>query len=155
MIERDTCMRGLATIAMAAALAATLAGDLRAQPATPVGVWRTFDDKTGLENGLVRIREQQGELVGTIVGTTDPADATQTCDLCEGDRKGKPILGLVVLNGLRQDGDVWNGGRILEPETGSVYRCSVRLAEQGRKLILRGYLGISLFGRTQTWLRAP
>jgi uncharacterized protein (DUF2147 family) len=126
-----------------------------AQSSTPEGLWRTFDDKTGRERGLVRIREEQGEFVGTIIGTVDPAEAAQTCDRCEGARQGKPIIGLTVLTQLRWDGDIWDGGRILEPETGSVYRCSMRLADGGRKLIVRGYLGISLLGRTQTWLRAP
>lgn len=147
-------MRRVATVAAAALLMSGLAGFARAETPTPVGVWRTFDDKTGLERGLVRIREQQGELVGFIVGTKDPAEAARTCDLCEGVLKGQPIMGLNVINGLRQDGDEWDGGRILEPETGSVYRCSMRLTDGGRKLVIRGYLGISLFGRSQTWVRA-
>ena len=155
MIRMDGRRRRLATIALAAVLAGGLAGGPRAETATPAGIWRTFDDKTGQERGLIRIREQEGQFVGTIVGTTDPAEGKRTCEKCEGDRKDMPIIGLSVLTGLHQDGDVWDGGRILEPETGSIYSCSMRLAEGGRKLIVRGYLGISLFGRTQTWLRTP
>ena len=119
----------------------------------PVGVWRTFDDHTGLERGAIRIREQDGTLTGTIVGTVDPKSAGKTCDLCEGEQKGKPILGLTIMTGLRRDGDHWTGGRILDPETGSVYRCSMRLEDGGQTLVMRGYIGISLLGRSQTWKR--
>jgi uncharacterized protein (DUF2147 family) len=154
-------MQRLVMIALSAALIGAATGQARAQLSTPrpllspVGVWRTFDDKTGRERGLVRIREEQGQLVGTIIGTVDPAEGARTCEKCEDERRGQPILGLMVLRGLQPDGDGWDGGRILDPETGSVYRCSAHLADAGRTLILRGYLGISLFGRTQSWLRTP
>jgi uncharacterized protein (DUF2147 family) len=126
-----------------------------AQPqlSSPVGLWRTFDDHTGKERGLVRIWEQNGVLFGNVVSTVDPAEGKRSCEKCPGDRKDQPIIGLNIIRGLRQEGQQWSGGEILDPETGSTYRCSMRVEDGGRKLVLRGYLGISLLGRSQTWLR--
>jgi uncharacterized protein (DUF2147 family) len=125
-----------------------------ADEASPAGLWRTFDDKTGRERGLVRIWEQDGILYGSVAGTIDPAEAKRTCDKCRDDRHDKPILGLNIIRGMKRDGDRWAGGQILDPETGKTYRCSMRLQEAGSKLVVRGYLGISLLGRSQIWVRA-
>lgn len=120
---------------------------------SPVGLWQTVDDHTGKPRGIVRIFEAQGRLYGEIVRVLDPDKAGAVCVSCTDDRKDKPILGLQILRGLRQDGESWDGGTILDPETGTSYRCSLRLADGGRKLVVRGYVGISLLGRSQTWLR--
>ncbi len=124
-----------------------------AQPATPVGIWRTFDDRTGRERGAVAIEQQGSVLTGRIIDTADPADASRVCGNCKDARKDRPIVGLVILTGMRPDGDEWTGGEILDPETGSVYRCTLRLEAGGTKLNVRGYVGLSLFGRSQTWIR--
>ncbi len=121
---------------------------------SPVGLWRTFDDLTGRERGLVRITQVGNELRGTIIGTVDPAEGHHICEKCTGERKNQPIIGLEVINGMHADGAQWDGGHILDPETGKVYRCRMRLEDNGQHLVLRGYIGLSLFGRTQTWLRA-
>ena len=132
-----------------------LCGTAAAQgAASPVGLWRTVDDKTGKENGAVRIFESNGALYGRIERITDPARAGLSCERCPDDRKGKPLVGLDIMRGLKRDGDVWDGGTILDPESGSIYKASVRLAEGGQKLVLRGYVGVSLLGRSQTWVRA-
>lgn len=144
-------------IGVSAAFALVLliqAGSGRADDSSPAGLWRTYDDKTGRERGLVRIWEQDGVLYGSVAGTVDPAEAKRTCDKCRDDRKDKPILGLNIIRGMKRDGDRWDGGQILDPENGDTYRCSMRLEEGGRKLIVRGYLGISLLGRSQVWVRA-
>jgi uncharacterized protein (DUF2147 family) len=122
---------------------------------SPVGLWRTFDDHTGKPRGLVRIYQQGGVLYGDVAATVDPADATRACDLCTDDRRGKPVLGLNIIRGLKPDGENWDGGTILDPQTGSVYRCTLRLTDGGTRLVVRGYLGISLLGRSQTWIREP
>ncbi len=122
--------------------------------ASPVGLWRTVDDKTGRENGAVRIFESNGALYGRIERITDPARAGLSCVKCSDDRKNKPLIGLDIMRGLKRDGDVWDGGTILDPETGSTYKSSVRLDNNGQKLVVRGYLGVSLLGRSQTWIRA-
>jgi uncharacterized protein (DUF2147 family) len=127
-----------------------------AQPAadvTPVGRWRTFDDKTGLERGLVVIEEQAGVLTGRIAGVHDLREAADVCTACKDARKNQPILGMTIITGMRRHGNHWDGGEILDPQSGSTYRCSLRLEDDGTKMIVRGYIGLSLFGRSQTWLR--
>jgi uncharacterized protein (DUF2147 family) len=121
---------------------------------SPIGLWQTIDDHTGKPRGIVRIFETQGHLYGDVVRVLDPDKAGAVCLKCTDDRKGKPVQGLQIIRGLAPDGDRWSGGTILDPESGDTYRCSMHLADGGRKLVVRGYLGISLLGRSQTWLRA-
>jgi uncharacterized protein (DUF2147 family) len=119
----------------------------------PAGRWRTYDDKTGALHGLVEITEEQGQLKGRILKSYDPLKPNPTCDLCEGERKGQPVLGMVFLWGLTKQGDEFKGGYILDPDNGKVYKAKVRVEEGGHKLLVRGFIGISLLGRTQTWVR--
>jgi uncharacterized protein (DUF2147 family) len=122
--------------------------------ASPVGLWRTYGDDGARPVGLVRIAERQGELVGTIVRMLEPdADPNETCARCPGEWKDKPIVGLVFLSGLRQAGQEYVGGEILDPDTGQSYRARLRVEAGGRRLVVRGYVGIELFGRSQTWER--
>ncbi|ATA52477.1 MULTISPECIES: DUF2147 domain-containing protein [Variovorax] len=121
---------------------------------TPVGLWRNVDDKTGEAKAEIRIAETNGALLGRIEKSlkkdTKP-DAT--CDECADDRKGKPIAGLeIIRGGKKAEGkDVWEGGKILDPENGKEYRASFTPIDGGKKLEVRGYLGP--FWRTQTWNR--
>ena len=123
---------------------------------SPLGLWRTFDDRTGRERGLVRIFESNGAFFGRIEHVSDPEEAKQVCTKCRGDRHDKPIVGLDFLRGLRPDGDArWSGGEVVDPETGDSYRASMRLEDKGNKLVVRGSVLGGLFGRSQTWIRAP
>ena len=141
-----TCRSALITLLVAAsALAGPTAG--------PVGRWRTFDDKTGALHGLVEITEEGGVLKGRILKSYDPLKPNPTCVLCEGERKGQPVLGMVFLWGLTRQGNEFKGGFILDPDNGKVYKAKIRVDEGGRKLLVRGFIGISLLGRTQTWVR--
>ncbi|GER13266.1 DUF2147 domain-containing protein [Variovorax boronicumulans] len=121
---------------------------------TPVGLWRNVDDKTGEAKAEIRIADANGALLGRIEKSlkkdTKP-DAT--CDECADDRKGKPIAGLeIIRGGKKAEGkDVWEGGKILDPENGKEYRASFTPIDGGKKLEVRGYLGP--FWRTQTWNR--
>ena len=121
---------------------------------SPVGLWRTIDDKTGEAKGEIRVTESGGALAGRLERSlkkdTKP-DAT--CDECPDDRKGKPITGLeIIRGGAKAEGkDVWEGGKILDPENGKEYRASFTPIDGGQKLQVRGYLGP--FWRTQTWNR--
>ncbi len=133
--------------------AVLLTGPAWSASLSPVGTWRTFDDRSGRERGLVSIYETSTGLAGRIEATTDPAEGRHVCETCTDDRKGQPIIGLEILRGMHADGQAWDGGRILDPETGSVYRCEMHLEDGGAKLVLRGYIGISWFCRTQTWIR--
>jgi uncharacterized protein (DUF2147 family) len=121
-------------------------------PATPAGRWRTFDDKTGKARAVILLYEEKGLLFGRVETLVDP-DAVRICDKCSDKRKGQPVTGMVVIRRMKKDGDEYTGGDILDPKNGSVYRCKMRLIEQGRKLSVRAYLGLSLFGRSQTWVR--
>lgn len=122
---------------------------------TPVGTWHTVSDVDGKPRGVIAIREVNGRLVGTARGSLVPGERNdRLCDKCPGERQGKPIFGMDILTGLRPDGDEWTGGEILDPDTGKVYKAKIRLIDGGRKLVLRGYIGVSLLGRSQTWVRA-
>jgi uncharacterized protein (DUF2147 family) len=121
---------------------------------TPVGRWKTIDDKTGNPKAIVQIYEDNGKLFGRIEQSLNPK-ASNVCDKCKNTRKGQPIVGLVIIRGLTKHGDEFSGGDILDPDNGSVYRCKMRVVEQGTKLSVRGFLGFSLLGRSQTWLREP
>ena len=122
---------------------------------SPVGLWKTIDDETKKEKSLVRIVDNGGMVTGKIEKFLDPeAKPDSVCDKCADDRKGKPILGMTILRNLKQgdeDKSVWEGGDILDPNNGKVYRARLKPVEGGKQLQLRGYLGP--FYRTQTWIR--
>ena len=101
----------------------------------------------------LELRRDQGVLKGRILKSYDPLKPNPTCDLCEGERKGQPVLGMVFLWGLTRQGEEFKGGFILDPDNGKVYKAKVRVDEGGKKLLVRGFIGISLIGRTQTWVR--
>ena len=129
------------------------ASELGAQ-ASPVGFWKSISDTDGKPTAIVEIRESAGELTGVVTGLLVAADAKDSvCEKCTGARHGQRIVGMEILRHMRRNGDVWSGGEILDPETGKVYRATMRLADRGRRLIVRGYIGFSIFGRSQTWLR--
>jgi uncharacterized protein (DUF2147 family) len=131
-----------------------LAPLLGAQP-TPVGRWKTLDDATGKEKSLVVIWEDAGRLQGKIEKVLHPSadNPEQKCIHCEGDLKDKPLVGLQILSGLKKDGDQWSGGKILDPDNGKFYKCFIAVQDGGKKLKVRGFIGFSLLGRTQYWLR--
>ena len=128
---------------------------LAAADLSPQGVWKTFDDKTGRPKGLVRIYEEKGVLVGRVEASLDPANAREFCDLCKDERRNKPVLGMMIIRGMKKNGNEYTGGDILDPDTGTVYRCKFHLEDGGQKLIVRGFIGFSLLGRSQTWIRQP
>jgi len=124
---------------------------IHAADSTPVGRWRTIDDKTGKPRSIVRIYEDNGQYFGRVEQSLNQATAGRRCDKCTDERKDQPIVGMVIIRSLRKDGEEYKGGDILDPDNGKVYSCKVRV--KGDKLIVRGYLGASLFGRSQTWIR--
>jgi uncharacterized protein (DUF2147 family) len=139
-----------------AALAAliALAPFVAAAQSTPVGLWRNIDDKTGEVKAEIRIVDNGGALHGNIVKRlAKDAKPDAVCDECKDERKGKPVDGLEIIRGARKapDKDVWEGGKILDPENGREYTLRLTPVEGGRKLDVRGSFGP--FGRTQTWVR--
>jgi uncharacterized protein (DUF2147 family) len=122
---------------------------------TPVGNWHTVDDKTGEIKSEIRIVESGGALSGSIAKVLSKnAKADAVCDHCTDDRKDKPMVGLQIIRGGKklEDKEVWEGGRILDPENGKTYALRLTPVESGAKLEVRGSIGP--FGRTQTWVRA-
>jgi len=119
---------------------------------SPAGTWTTIDDKTGKKRAVVRVNVSGGTLSGTIISVIPQPGDTGICSNCPGGFKGKPIKGLQFVWGLKDKGNgVWDGGNILDPKTGKVYRAKITM--EGNKLYVRGYVGISVLGRTQVWVR--
>ena len=127
------------------------------QQATPAGLWKTIDDGSKKEKSLVRITDDGGVYSGKIEKLLDPATKPDAvCEKCTDDRKDKPILGMIIITGVKQAAnaaDLWDGGSILDPNDGKVYKVRLSPIDGGKKLEVRGYIGMPLLGRTQTWLR--
>ena len=117
-----------------------------------LGKWKTIDDETGAEKSIVEIYEVKGKLYGKIIELFEEKNKHRKCDLCTGEEKDKPILGMIFIKGLKKDGNEYNGGKIIDPQNGKSYKCYITL-ESKDKLKVRGYIGISLLGRTQYWIR--
>lgn len=115
------------------------------------GIWQTIDDESGQPKSHIMISASNGIYAGTVIKLL-PAATTTVCDKCPGDKKGKPITGMTVLEGLKPYKDYYSYGTILDPANGKSYKCSVWLKDENT-LEVRGYIGISLIGRTQEWQR--
>jgi uncharacterized protein (DUF2147 family) len=121
---------------------------------TAAGLWKSIDDKTGKPRSLIRVSESNGEFSAVVekgLLATDTGDAV--CDKCEGARKNQKIIGMTIMEGMKQKGNTYQGGMILDPDNGNTYKCKMKLDETGQKLEVRGFIGVSLFGRSQTWSR--
>ena len=123
-----------------------------AEAQTIFGKWKTIDPDTGKDESIIDVYEKNGKAYAKVVEIFNIADRDKTCIYCKGKNKDKPILGLDILNGLKENGEEWSGGKILDPKNGKYYKCYVKLVE-ANKLKLRGYIGISLIGRTEYWYR--
>jgi uncharacterized protein (DUF2147 family) len=123
-----------------------------AQNKTVLGKWKCIDDQTGKELGTVQIYEEDGIVYGKVIEIANHKNRDKRCNNCQGVDKDHPILGLTIIRGLKKDGNEYNGGKILDPKHGKYYKCYINL-ENEDKLKVRGYIGISLFGRTQYWHR--
>jgi uncharacterized protein (DUF2147 family) len=123
---------------------------------SPVGLWRTVDDKTNQPRSIVRIVEENGELKGIVEkGLLTNDDPERVCDKCDAPRKNQKILGMTFMWGLKKEGKEFKGGEILDPDNGKIYRCKLGLSDDGKKLNVRAFIGVALLGRTQVWLREP
>lgn len=147
----------LMLVGLALAGAALVLPSFAGAQTTPVGLWKTIDDETGAEKSLVRIVDAGGVLTGTVDKALNPdPNASRTCDLCSDERKGQVIVGMEIIRGVTQsvasDG-LWDGGEILDPQKGKTYKVRLTPIEGGAKLEVRGYVGMPLLGRTQTWIR--
>ena len=139
----------------AGALLAVVLSPAFANDGSPVGLWQNIDDETGKPKALIRITENNGVLQGQIekLFRAPNEDQNPKCDKCTDARKDKPVVGMVILTGLKKDGSEYSGGEILDPNNGKVYKSKLELTDGGKKLKMRGYIGMPMLGRTQTWVR--
>ncbi len=152
--------RPVITAAAAALAASLLVGGLvhaQAPAPTPAGLWKTIDDDTRREKSQVRIVESGGVYSARVEKILE-ADSSKgaTCKDCTDERKDQPIVGMVIMRGVKasvDDPTRYEGGDILDPGNGKTYRVRLRLVDGGTKLDVRGYIGTPLLGRTQTWIR--
>ncbi len=143
------------TLLCASLMAFAAAAPAHADDASPVGLWKNIDDVTGKPKALIRITENKGEVRGQIEKLFLAAgeNPNPRCEKCQGANKDQPVLGMVFMSGLRKNGDEYSGGEILDPDSGKVYRSKLTLVDGGRKINVRGYVGVPMFGRSQTWVR--
>jgi uncharacterized protein (DUF2147 family) len=146
---RNAFRTALIAFTLSLAVAAYAATD------TPAGTWTQVDDATGKPKSIIEITEQpDGTLQGAVKQVLFSDQGPHpVCDKCEGERQGKPVEGMVIMWGVKQDGGVWDGGQILDPHNGKIYKVKLSLKDGGQKLDVRGYIGMPMLGRTQTWIR--
>jgi len=123
---------------------------------SPLGYWKTIDDVTGQPKSIVQLYMNQDQTISGKVIKIFPKpgeDPNRVCVACKGNKHNQKIAGMVILEGMKADGDKWDGGQILDPKNGKTYRCILKLMGKGETMQVRGYIGISVFGRTQVWER--
>ncbi|TAN05512.1 MAG: DUF2147 domain-containing protein [Rhodanobacteraceae bacterium] len=138
------------------AVGLVMAAQAFAADATPVGTWTQVDDATGRPKSIIEITQlPDGTLQGVVkqVLFSDQNTTHPICDKCSGERHNQPVVGMIIMWGVKHDGDQWDGGQILDPAKGKVYKVKLTLADSGQKLDVRGYIGMPWLGRTQTWQR--
>ena len=151
-MQKNSLMKGLMSMSLALS-------SLMAFAATPEGFWKSIDDRTGEQLSIIELKKKpDNTYTGTIVYRYPvPGGAVLTnCVKCPEPFKNKPILGLQIAWGLKEDPKKPNqyiDGRVLEPKTGNIYKGKAQLSADGKRMRMRGYMGISALGRTQVWIR--
>jgi uncharacterized protein (DUF2147 family) len=118
------------------------------------GTWKTIDDETKMAKSYIHIWVYNGVAYGKItklLNRKPSEDQDPVCTECKGSNNGKKIVGMTIMWGLKQDGDEWKGGHILDPKNGKTYKCKIKAENGGKTLKVRGFIGFSLLGRTQIW----
>ncbi len=124
-----------------------------------IGLWSQVDEKTGKVQALVRIVEiapEQYEGFIEKIFIAPGEDPNPRCEDCKGTRRNQPVLGMRIITGLKRassKGELYHHGEILDPDSGDTYRLKITLLDSGKKLDVRGFVGIALFGRSQIWFR--
>jgi len=140
---------------LVAALSLGLFAAIAHAQATPAGLWKSIDDESKKEKSLIRITESGGVFTGKLEKLLDPtAKADAVCDKCSDERKDKPIVGMTLIKGVKQNADdkaKWDGGEILDPNNGKTYKVRLTPIDGGKTLEVRGFIGP--FYRNQTWTR--
>jgi len=119
----------------------------------PDGYWKTIDDGSGEAKSIVYIWKEKDVYYGKVHEILNDERKDVLCDKCEGERKGKPVLGMTIMWDLKENDGEYDGGQILDPDNGKTYKCKMKVNEEGTELTVRGYIGFSLIGRSQVWHR--
>lgn len=118
-----------------------------------VGTWQNFDDEDGKAKSHIEISEHNGQLTAKVIKLL-PNAKLKVCSSCTGSNKNKPIEGMAILTGMTKVSDIeYGGGEILNPKNGKLYSCTLTLEKGGKRLKVRGYIGVAMFGKTQYWER--
>lgn len=142
------------TLFALASSAAEKQNNTKTKTDTAAGTWRTYDDKTDKPKGEVLIYEENGLYYGKIGKSLDPADQDKkVCKPCKDEFHNKPLDGMRFMWDFKRAGDEYQDGKILDPNTGDIYSANLRLEDDGQTLIVHGFIGIPLFGRSQQWER--
>jgi uncharacterized protein (DUF2147 family) len=156
---REVIMKSLLRLAIAASLLLGASAVFAAND-SPVGTWKQVDDATHKPTSIIQITEDNGKLLGKVlqVMNATPQDIARDgnppkCTQCNGSNKDQPIIGMTIMWGISKDDDVWDGGKILDPKTGKIYKVKLTLTDGGQKLDVHGYIGFALMGRSQVWER--
>lgn len=122
---------------------------------SPIGYWKTIDDATGQAKSIVQIwKTDENVLMGKVIKIfAKDGNTKKVCSKCKGDLRNQPIVGMVIVSGLKSKEKQWTHGKILDPENGKTYSCAIRTLENGKRLNVRGYTGWPFLGRSQTWER--
>jgi uncharacterized protein (DUF2147 family) len=147
----------LEALVITAVLLGTAGLPARAAEPTAIGLWEQVDESSGKAESWFKISERNGVYEGAIVKIffKPGEDENWVCSKCEGAERNAPVLGLRLIKGMQRSGASYENGTIMDPRDGSVYRALMKISPDGQKLEVRGYLGISLFGRSQIWNRLP
>lgn len=157
-MKRMTRLPGLVAVFAGLLLATGMAWAADETPVgmTPVGTWKIVDQDTGNTRAVVQLSEVDGELRGMISRVLLSDDGPHPlCKKCTGKLQDQPVEGMVFLWGLHKDGDAWTGGKILDTDNGKIYKAKLELFDDGSKLKLRRYSGMSMLGHSQEWRRQP
>jgi len=145
--------------ALALALLVAVGGVARADnEPTATGFWEVKDDDGNPTAWFLFSQKHDVFSARLVKGFKKPEELTeeeQRCGKCTGEKKGARIMGLTLFWGMKRDGLKYTGGSVLDPRNGSIYHAKMDLSEDGQELAVRGYLGIEMFGKTQTWRRLP
>ena len=138
---------------MLIALSLTLGTGFALAQATPAGLWRTIDDETKTEKSLVRITDTGGVFNGKVEKIADPTKQDSKCDKCSDARKDQKVVGMTIVTGVKkaENEAYFEGGEILDPNNGKVYKVRMTPKDGGKTMEVRGFIGP--FYRNQTWQR--